>query len=93
MVPVSFNSVIENYQDDQYTDSNCGDITFVNTGIAPVTVNGGLRLLSNQSFTFGSNVGEINRTQFKFIFDKDPVATKSLMVVKKYYTYNPAKAY
>lgn len=82
---IAFNNVIENYQVDNFTDSNCGDITFLNSGAAPVTINGGLLLLANQSFTFGSNVGEINKTQFRFVFTKDPPLTQSLTVVKKYY--------
>lgn len=82
---VSFNSVIALYQLSGLTESNCGDITFINTGTQPVTINAALRLLSNQSFTFAAQVGEINKTVFRFTFDPDKSYTNSLTVIKKYY--------
>ena len=82
---VGFNSVIALYQQSGLTESNCGDITFINTGTQPVTINAALRLLSNQSFTFAAQVGEINKTVFRFTFDPDPSYTNSLTVIKKYF--------
>lgn len=85
LVTAEFNNVVELYTIDGQTDSNCGDVTFLNNGVAPVTINGVMLLQSNQSFTFGANVGETNKTQFRFVFTKDPPLQQSLLVVKKYY--------
>lgn len=85
MDPLEFNNTVQTYDNDGYTESDCGDITFQNKGTAPVTINYGVELLSNQSITFGANVGEINRTKFNIVFNKDPAFTKSLLVIKKYY--------
>jgi len=82
---VGFNNVISVYQQSGLTESNCGDITFLNSGLDPVTINGGLRLLSNQSFTFAAQVGEINKTVFRFTFENVKLDTNQLTVIKKYF--------
>ena len=81
----SFNSVIALYQVSGLTESNCGDITFINTGTQPVTINAALRLLSNQSFTFAANIGELNKTVFRFTFENVKLDTNQLTVIKKYF--------
>lgn len=72
------------YNNNNSVKSDCGDITFWCTGVADVTINGGLLLQSGSSITFNANAGEIDRTIYNFSFDPaQPQTNYNLLVIRK----------
>lgn len=80
-----------NFSQDNYVKSNCGDITFYNTGDNDITVNSAVTLQATQFITLPCNVGEIDRTIYKFHFG-EPLfagALNNLVVIRKIYDDTP----
>lgn len=69
----------------QQIASNCADITFINMGTVPVSINNVLKLDNKDSVTDAANVGELNKTSYSATFDfVDPINSK-LIVKRKFY--------
>ena len=85
-----YNIVVSKYQISQYIQSNCGDISFWNTGtIGNVFVND-LKLIPGQSISFSSNFNEIDTTQYNVVFDQKGGGSETdinseLSVIRKIY--------
>lgn len=77
-----FYNDISIYQQGQYIQSDCADITFLNTGSSSVNVNG-IILLPNQSLAFNANQNEIDTTKYYSFFQG--VGSNSLTVIRKFY--------
>jgi len=70
------------YQIGQYVQSDCSDITFLNTGTSNINVNGVI-LLPNQSIQFNANANEIDITKYQFFFVG--VGVRNCTVIRKLY--------
>lgn len=62
--------------------SNCGDITFFNTGGASVTLNNAITLFGGQSITFSAVTNELDTTNYFFNFEVSAKPTQ-LTVFRK----------
>lgn len=79
-----FNVETLNYTQNNFIDSNCADITFINKGTNKVTINSGLILFAGQSLNLRANPGEIDRTKYNFNFDNG-AGTNSIVILRKKY--------
>lgn len=81
-----YNITFSKYQTGQYIQSDCSDITFINTGITNVYVNDFL-LVPNASIGFTCQFNEIDTTKYLINFPTDPISEKStnneISVIKK----------
>ena len=77
------------FQKSQFIDSNCGDITFKNTGLSPIVINQGYTLMPNavdpnngDYLLIQANEGEFDVTRYEFKFTNLAVNCQ-LTVIKK----------
>ena len=81
-----YNVLFQKYQTSQYIESNCSDITFINSGLTNVYINGFL-LVPNASIGFTAQFNEIDTTKYLINFPTDPITEKStnneLSIIKK----------
>lgn len=57
------------YTQSNFIESNCGDITFRNTGFnSVVIINNGIQLNGGQFITLPCNEGELDITKYNFTF-------------------------
>ena len=73
------------YQSDNYVKSDCGDITFVNSGTNTVVINDSLKLFSGNSLSLSANAGELDTTIYIFKFLGLPGNGNILTVLRKIY--------
>lgn len=58
-----------NYSASGYTESNCADITFLNSGaLCNVIINNSVTLMPGQSITLTANRNELDTTKYNFTF-------------------------
>jgi hypothetical protein len=79
---IEYYNDISIYQIGQYIQSDCADITFLNTGTSNVNVNG-IVLLPNQSLAFNANFNEIDTTKYSIFFSG--TGANSCTVIRKMY--------
>jgi archaellum component FlaF (FlaF/FlaG flagellin family) len=63
--------------------SNCGDITFYNSGSNPVTINNAILLYQGQSVSIQGNNDEMDTTTYTFSFPSSTTLSSNLIVVRK----------
>ena len=78
-----FYTEFKNFYYSQKVTSECNDITFINVGSNPVTIEGAITLQQNQSLEIAGNANELNVTQYdvKFSVYSDP--NNNLVVIRK----------
>ncbi|MET0461905.1 MAG: hypothetical protein ABW007_02080 [Chitinophagaceae bacterium] len=64
-------------------DSNCAEIFFINKGTANVKINNTLELTPEQSFGVGSNLNELDVTDYNCVFANTGVP--KLVIIKRNY--------
>ena len=79
---IEYYNDISIYHIGQYIQSDCADITFLNTGTSNVNVNG-IVLLPNQSLAFNANFNEIDTTKYSIFFSG--TGANSCTVIRKMY--------
>ena len=79
---IQYYNDISIYQIGQFIQSDCADITFLNSGTANVNVNG-IILLPNQTISFSANFNEIDTTKYYMYFVGTGV--QSCTVIRKMY--------
>ena len=80
---VQYYNDISVYQIGQYVQSDCSDITFLNSGTSNVIVNQAIILLPNQTISFNANAGEIDVTKYSISFTG--AGNNSCTVIRKLY--------
>jgi hypothetical protein len=70
------------YQNSQYLKSNCGDITFINTGGTSGFING-FELTPNSQLGFTCQYDELDTTSYNITFPSDTITNNSITVIKK----------
>ena len=65
--------------------SNCNDITFLNLGSNPVTIEGAITLQQNQSLQISGNVNELDTTEYNIQFTSYSSPNNNLLVIRKLY--------
>jgi len=85
MIP--YNIVLKTLVQSGYVNSNCAEISFINTGTAPVTINSGLTLTQTQSIAISGNDCEIDTTKYNIVFGQTGIP--SCVVIQKYYNQVP----
>ena len=64
-------------------DENTNAITFINKGVAAVTINNTITLAANENLAIGGNLGEIDMTGYRATFAL--VGARKLVVITKTY--------
>lgn len=81
-----YNILFQKYQTSQYIESNCSDITFINSGITNGFINDFL-LVPGASIGFTAQFNELDTTKYLINFPTDPTTEKTLnnemSVIKK----------
>jgi hypothetical protein len=72
---------------DKSVTSECGDISFYNSGGTPVTINNSITLFTGQTLVLSANENEIDKTiyYFKFLPTGNPTDQNRLIVIRKIY--------
>lgn len=65
--------------------SNCNDITFLNIGSNPVTIEGAITLQQNQSLQISGNINELDTTEYNITFSVYSSVNNNLLVIRKLY--------
>ena len=80
-----FYTEFKNFYYSQKVSSQCSDITFINLGSNPVTIDSTVTLQQNQSLSISANQYELNVTEYdvKFSIYSDP--NNNLVVIRKLY--------
>lgn len=80
-----FYTEFKNFYYSQKVSSQCSDITFINLGSNPVTIDSTITLQQNQSLSISANQYELNVTEYdiKFSIYSDP--NNNLVVIRKLY--------
>ena len=80
-----FYTEFKNFYYSQKVSSQCSDITFINLGSNPVTIDSTITLQQNQSLLISANHYELNVTEYdvKFSVYSDP--NNNLVVIRKLY--------
>lgn len=80
-----FYTEFKNFYYSQKISSQCSDITFINLGSNPVTIDSTITLQQNQSLLISANQYELNVTEYdvKFSVYSDP--NNNLLVIRKLY--------
>lgn len=76
---IKYNEQFENVVTDGMVESNCNEITFINTGAVSVRVNT-LTLIPGQQYVSSGNAGEINLTRYNVVLNGG-----SVIVIRKIY--------
>lgn len=78
-----FYTEFKNFYYSQKVSSLCNDITFINVGSNPVTIEGAITLQQNQSLEIAGNANELNTTEYdvRFSIYSDP--NNNLVVIRK----------
>lgn len=80
-----FYTEFKNFYYSQKISSQCSDITFINLGSNPVTIDSTVTLQQNQSLSISANQYELNVTEYdvRFSIYSDP--NNNLVVIRKLY--------
>jgi hypothetical protein len=75
----------KNFYVSQKVSSNCNDITFINLGSNPVTLDGAITLQQNQSLQISGNINEMDTTEYDVRFSAYQSPNNNLLVIRKLY--------
>jgi hypothetical protein len=75
----------KNFYNSQKVSSNCNDITFINLGSNPVTLDGAITLQQNQSLQISGNINEMDTTEYDVRFSAYSSPNNNLLVIRKLY--------
>lgn len=78
-----FETQFQTYTESGIVESNCADITFVNSGTDDVIINGSLTLTTDASISIQAEAWEMNTTKFNVVFSTS--VAPSLLVIRKHY--------
>ena len=78
-----FETQFQTYSESGIVESNCADITFVNTGTDDVTINGSITLPTDASLSIQAEQWEMNTTKFNVVFGGS--VAPALVVIRKHY--------
>ena len=73
----------KNFYYSQKVTSECNDITFINVGSNPVTIEGAIVLQQNQTLVISGNANELNVTQYDVRFSVYEDPNNNLVVIRK----------
>lgn len=73
----------KNFYYSQKVTSECNDITFINVGSNPVTIEGAIVLQQNQTLVISGNANELNVTQYDVRFSVYSDPNNNLVVIRK----------
>jgi len=73
----------KNFYYSQKVSSQCNDITFINVGSNPVTIEGAITLQQNQSLLIAGNANELNVTEYDIRFSVYSDPNNNLVVIRK----------
>ena len=73
----------KNFYYSQKVTSECNDITFINVGSNPVTIEGAIVLQQNQTLVISGNANELNVTQYDVSFSVYEDPNNNLVVIRK----------
>ena len=77
---------IATYQQGEYINSDCSDITFINQGATPCQINNQITLQAGQSLSITAQANELDTTNYKISFPSGTIANNSLVVIRKIYS-------
>ena len=80
-----FYTEFKNFYYSQKVTSQCSDITFINIGSNPVTIDSTITLQQNQSLSISANQYELNTTEYDVRFSVYSDPNNNLVVIRKLY--------
>lgn len=85
--PIKYVNTLQLYQESQFIDSNCAEISFLNNGTMDVLLNNSYVLTPGDFIAFDGKQGELDITKYNVVFQGAGIP--SCVVAKKTYVdYN-----